>query len=723
MAAFLMRFSWDIGNDRLVELNTMDSFSGLDAHRVLNVLVRNLEGMVFRCSIDSAWTLLFTSSGCLPLTGYSVKELTNNATISFEELIHADERCRVRRETMVAVESGKRYVLEYRITCKDGTEKWVKERGQPVLDEQGKPVLEGFIEDITEQVGANRRQIEAELRYRSIFENSVIGIFQTTADGHYLAANKALATLYGYKTPQELMISLQDIATRLYVDPGRRDQFKHLIQEFDKVIEFESEVFCRDGSRIWISETAHAVRDSEGELIYYEGTVQDVTQRRMHESELEFHATHDVLTGLPNRNLLQDRLEQAIHQAQRSGGQVAVALIDLDNFKFINDSLGHSVGDQLLVEMSQRLRDSLRGTDTIARYGGDEFVLILSDELDIKAATLVLDRVQAAVKESIELGGHNLHIGCSIGVSVYPDDGGDLQTLLRHADAAMYFAKQQGKGQYQFFTSSLNVAIEERMSLESELRRAIDAKELTVYFQPKVTSRGRPSGFEALARWTSPEFGVVSPARFIPLAEETGLIGQITDFVLETACREAASWSKRGFGPLKVAVNLSARSFRTDDLPAYVASILTDTGLPAAQLELEITESMLLGDTDHTVAILEKLKMLGVSIAVDDFGTGYSSLAYLKRLPLDVLKIDRSFVTGCERGGDALAIPRAIISLGHSLGLKIVAEGVENEGQLRALEAMGCELFQGYLFARPLDVRSLNSYLLDCNTSVAGLVV
>lgn len=696
--------------------STTSSWGDIDSARVLDVLVRNLDGMVFRCALDAAWTMHFVSPGCQELTGYTAAELIGNNAVSYERVIHPDERASVREIIEAAVADGTGYRIEYRIRCKSGDEKWVRERGRPVADESGDEVLEGFVEDISDQVAAQHRLLDAELRYRSIFENSVIGIFQTSADGRYLAANKALAALYGYESPQHLMISLQDIAMRLYVDPGRRDEFKALIQQHDKVVEFESEVYQRDGSRIWISENAHAVRDASGDLLYYEGTVQDITQRRLHESELEFHATHDVLTGLPNRNLLQDRLEQAIHVAQRSGGQVAVALIDLDNFKFINDSLGHSFGDRLLVEMSHRLRHALRGADTVARYGGDEFVLILSDALDLEDARHVLDRVQAAVSETVTLDDHQLHIACSIGVSVYPDDGAELQTLLRHADSAMYLAKQQGKAQYQFFTAALNVAIQERMSLEAELRRALDADELSVHFQPKVDCKGRLSGCEALVRWTSPEFGVVSPARFIPLAEETGLIGRITDFVLEESCREAASWSHRGFGPLRIAVNLSASSFKQDDLPQKIAEVLERSGLPATQLELEITESLLIGDTQHTVDILEKLKAIGVSVAVDDFGTGYSSLAYLKRFPLDVLKIDRSFVTGCERGGDGLAIPRAIISLGHSLGLKIVAEGVENEGQLRALEALGCELFQGFLFSRPLDVRSLHAYMLDRQT-------
>ena len=690
-----------------------DAWAGIDSRRVLDVLVRNLDGMVFRCAIDSYWTMCFVSAGCRALTGYEVDELLFNRAVSYESITEVEDRARVRAAIAAATAAQAAYGVEYRVHCKDGSCKWVRERGCAVPDESGERVLEGFVEDITAQVLDRARIADAELRFRSIFENSVIGMFQTTADGHYVAANRALAQLYGYESPGQLIESLQDIGARLYVQPGRRREFQRLIQEHDRVIDFESEVFRRDRTRIWIAEHAHAVRNATGEILYYEGTVQDITQRRAHERELQFHATHDVLTGLPNRNLLQDRLEQPVFHAERFSREVAVAVIDLDNFKFINDSLGHAQGDELLVEVARRLRDSLRGADTVARYGGDEFVLILCDAPDIDASRLVLDRIQAAVSRPVVLDGHELQVACSIGVSVYPDDGADMPTLLRNADAAMYHAKQQGKRQYQFFTAALNVVMNERLSLESELRRAVQARELEVHFQPKVDRTGLPCGFEALVRWTSPDFGVVSPARFIPLAEETGLIGPITEFVLHQACLEAASWRMRGFGALTIAVNISARLFKTDRLPGLIAATLAATGLPPAQLELEITESMLIGDTEHTVLILELLKALGVRIAVDDFGTGYSSLGYLKRFPLDVLKIDRSFVTGCEHGGDALAIPRAIVSLGHSLGLTVVAEGVENEGQMRALDALGCEAFQGFLFARALSRRHLAAYLLD----------
>jgi len=698
----------------------MGGWNGIDTARVLDVLVRNLEGMVFRCAIDSRWSMRFVSEGCEALTGYAARQLLRNARLNYESITHPDDRARVRETILAAVAADVPYRLEYRIRCRDGSEKRVCERGCPVRDEGGARVLEGVVEDVTARELDRQRLADAELRYRSIFEDSPIGMFQTTADGSYIAANRALAALYGYETQSELIGELQDIAARLYVEPGRRREFQRLVQEHDHVIDFESEVYRRDGTRIWICEHAHAVRSASGSILYYEGTVQDVTQRRAHERELAFHATHDVLTGLPNRNLLQDRLEQAILHAERFSRQVAVAVIDLDNFKFVNDSLGHAHGDELLVEVARRLRESLRGADTVARYGGDEFVLILCDAPDIGASRQVLDRVQSAISRPVTVGGQDLHVDCSIGVSVYPADGSDMPTLLRHADAAMYHAKQQGKGQYQFFTAELNAVMKERLSLESELRRALEAGELSVHFQPKVDWRGRPHGFEALLRWTSADFGVVSPARFVPLAEETGLIVPITEFVLREACVEAASWQERGFGELGVSVNVSARLFRTERLPSMVAAILAQSGLPARQLELEITESMLVGDTGHAAQVLRELKGLGVRIAIDDFGTGYSSLAYLQRFPLDVLKIDRSFVQGCEHGGDALAIPRAIVSLGHSLGLTIVAEGVENEGQLRALEALGCECFQGFLFARPMSRLHLGAYLADVGAPTAA---
>lgn len=687
------------------------AWNGIDAERVLQVLVRNLDGMVFRCAIDDQWTMHFVSDGSRELTGYCPDELEYNKLTSLELITHPEDRVRVRQAILGVMECNGRYRQQYRIQHRDGREKWVLERGAVVRDELGRRVLEGFIEDITEQMLAQRQLADAELRYRSIFEDSVVGMFQTSVDGHYLAANRALAELYGYENPPALIVGLSDIAGRLYVEAGRREEFKTLIREHGRVTDFESEVYRRDGSRIWISEHAHVVYSPEGEALYYEGTVEDVTAQHNYRQQLEYQATHDPLTGLPNRNLLQDRLQQVLHLAQRKGSKGALAFVDLDNFKLINDSLGHGAGDKLLVEVARRLNACLRETDTVARYGGDEFVLILGDYGGLSDTLHILHRVRDAVGEPIMLDNQEVRVDCSLGVSVFPDDGAELGVLLRHADAAMHHAKKLGKGQFQFYTESLNVEARDRLALDSALRRAVDQDDLYVVYQPKVDSRGRACGFEALVRWDSAEFGSVSPVRFIPLAEENGLIGQVTWFVLRQACHQAAAWRAAGHPHLRVAVNISPSLFREKDLAALVGAVLEEAGLPAENLELEITEGMLMGDVQRALAVLGELKAMGVDIAIDDFGTGYSSLAYLKRFPIDILKVDRSFVLECDSGNGGLAITRAIVSLAHSLNLRVVAEGVEKQTQLAVLNALGCQEFQGYLFAKPMPAAQLAAYL------------
>ncbi len=685
--------------------------AGVRGVAAMNTLFANLDGMFFRCLVDDDWTLLSVSPGCRELTGHAPREMVGNPRLSLESLTHPEDRAAVRGTILAALDTGVRYRIEYRIMCRDGEEKWVLERGMGLRDEAGRQVIDGYLEDITDRVQAQIQLAETELRYRSIFENSVVGMFQSSESGRYLAANQALATLYRYPTPESLISSLADIATGLYVDPRRRADFKRLIQRDGRVGDFESEVVCRDGSRIWISENAHAVCAPDGTLLYYEGTVEDITERHRYQSVLQHQATHDPLTGLPNRNLLQDRLEQAVQLAQRQGSKVALAFVDLDNFKVINDSLGHAAGDQLLIEIAGRLRQSLRGIDTVARYGGDEFVLIIGEQASSDDTRQLLERLLASVQAPLTLEGHALRVNCSIGVGVYPDDAPDLDGLLRVADVAMYHAKKTGKGQYHFYTRDLNQVAQDRFVLESALQRAIEHDELTVVYQPKTDTAGRVRGFEALVRWNSAGQGLVTPDRFIPLAEETGQILAIGEQVLYAACRTAASWPLVDGQALGIAVNLSARQLKEPGLPAMVADALAVSGLPPECLELEITESMIMGDVEHTIRVLRSIKALGVRIAVDDFGTGYSSLSYLQRLPIDTLKIDRSFVSGCDRGGKAMAIPHAIIFLGKSLNLHIVAEGVETGAERDMLAVCGCNEFQGYLFARPMQLAAVDDYL------------
>ncbi len=690
----------------------------LDRARVLDTLVNNLDGMAYRCRNDAHWRMIFVSQGCLGLTGYRPAELVENAAVTWEAITHPQERARVRAHIAAALHSGQRFSVQYRIITKSGQEKWVIERGVPVADEQGEIVIEGFIEDVTSQREMLEALEQAELRYRNIFEHASEGIFQTTPDGRYLAANPALARIYGYASPEALIANLDDIGRQLYVRPSQRERFRQLMEQQGEVLNFESEIYRQDGSRIWISENAHIVRDASGKALYYEGTVQDISERRHYQEQLERQANHDMLTGLPNRILLGDRVEQGIARAARLGYYLTVVFIDLDNFKFINDSLGHGAGDKLLKEIADRLRHCVRNSDTVARLGGDEFVLLLNDHFRVSTVISQLRRVLNEIAQPVLLSGREFHIGASLGVALYPADGEDSASLLKHADVAMYAAKSRGRNNFQFFTSELNREADERLNLETALRLAIERDEFEVHYQPKFDHRRRIVGVEALARWFHPEYGAVSPDRFIPIAEETGLILPLTSAILRRAFAAAHSWNRQRATPLRMAVNLSPRLFLSGDIVAHVAELLDEAQLPAAQVELEITETVFLGDGDRAITTLGRFKDLGVNLAMDDFGTGYSSLSYLRRFPLDIIKIDRSLVTGIEHEEEVAMIARAVISLGQSLRKTVVAEGVENQAQFDFLRYQGCHEFQGYLLSRPLPQQELTR-LLNADSSLA----
>jgi len=427
-------------------------------------------------------------------------------------------------------------------------------------------------------------------------------------------------------------------------------------------------------------------------------------ERKRYQVQLEHQANYDALTGLPNRNLLHDRLRQAVY-AQRHPRNTAVVFIDLDHFKFVNDSLGHSSGDKLLKGMSERLRSVLREGDTVARLGGDEFVLILNDQSNEEVIFRAMQRISATVCTPIDIEGKELYVTCSAGISLYPQDGTDVDTLLKNADAAMYRAKEHGRNNFQFYTSEMNERVNERLALENALRRALERKEFLLHYQQRVDLRtGAINGAEALVRWSHPDWGLVRPARFIALAEETGIVVQLGEWVLHEACRQARAWLDEGLKPGVISVNLSARQFRQEGLVRMVSRILEDTKLDPKYLEMELTESMVMHNVEAAIATLQGLKSLGIALSVDDFGTGYSSLSYLKDLPIDALKIDRSFVrdigAGAEKDEGVLAA--AILSLGHSLDLKVIAEGVETDAQVRFLKRHHCEEVQGFFYGEPV---------------------
>jgi diguanylate cyclase (GGDEF)-like protein/PAS domain S-box-containing protein len=680
-----------------------------------------------------------------------------------------------------------------------------------------------------------QKQLQAEEKYQSIFENAVEGIFQTTTAGQYIRANPALARIYGYESSEQLITNITRIEQQLYVDPNQRQEFVHLLQQHDAISKFQSQVYRKDGSIIWISESARAVRDQDGNLLYYEGFVEDITEnkqieaalreseeryalavngtndglwdwnlktnrvyfsprwklmlgfqdseignklnewysrvhpedilqvrkeiaahlrgatshfesqhrmlnqagtyrwvlsrgfvardtsghvyrmagsqtditeRKQAEEQLLHDAFHDSLTGLANRALFIDRLGHMLQLLKRHEDYLfAVLFLDLDRFKVINDSLGHMVGDQLLIAIAQRLKDCLREDDTFARLGGDEFAILLEDIQGNNDATQIVERIQQELKLPFNLNQQEVFATASIGVILKPNGYEQPEDLLRDADIAMYRAKAQGRARYEVFDAAMHDSAVALLQLETDLRRAVENQEFQLYYQPIVSLRSQKiTGFEALVRWQHPQRGLISPAEFIPIAEETGLIIPLGLWVLQEACHQMKTWQTQfSFTPLTISVNISGKQFSQGNLIEQVKRILQETSLDPLSLKLEITESTIMENAESATVMLLQLQGLGIGLSIDDFGTGYSSLGYLNRFPVDTLKIDRSFISSVDTNAEKMEIIRTIVSLAWNLGMDVVAEGVETTKQLAQLKSLQCESGQGYFFSKPVD--------------------
>jgi diguanylate cyclase (GGDEF)-like protein/PAS domain S-box-containing protein len=833
--------------------------------------------------------ILRSNASLQRMLGYSAEEL---GQLCFADYTHPDDLT-IDVTLYQELIDGTRdhYHLEKRYFRKDGQVLWAHLTVSAVRDAKGGfQFAFGMTEDITERKQAEESLRQAELKYRSIFENAVEGVFQTSIDGHYLTVNPMLARIYGYASPEELITSLTDIRQQLYVDPACRDRFAQLMRSQGFVQGFESQVYRRDGSTIWISESARLLYNERGDVVGYEGTVEDITQRKrvelelqqrdsllqglaeatnyllthpnletampevlaiigqaaradrvsvcenhphpkqgeaamslrfewgaselarsdranlqnvsysaagmanwyaafsqgssiveqvqpgsqsqspflwqsgvcsilavpvfvdahlwgyirfdqcqterqwtaieesifiaiaanigsaikrqQTEAEMRHQAFHDDLTGLPNRALFNYRLPQAIDLARQEGQLLAVLFLDLDRFKTINDTLGHAVGDRLLQQVTDRLTSCLRREHTIARWGGDEFTVILPRIESAAEAAAVAKTISLSMKPAFYLEGHELHTTSSIGIALYPYNGKDAQTLLKNADAALYHAKAQGRNSFQFYHTTINSQATELLALDNNLHQALERDEFTVYYQPQINVvTGAVTQMEALLRWQHPRLGLVSPKTFISLAEENGLIVTIGEWVLRTACAQNTVWQAIGLPPVRVAVNLSARQFEQPNLVDRVAQILQETHLDPSYLELEITETAAMQDAEFTTHILHRLQAMGIRIAMDDFGTGYSSLTYLKKFPLDTLKIDQSFVRDLTKDADDMAIISAIITLAQGLDLTVVAEGVETQAQLETLRSLNCFEMQGYWFSPALDATAATEFL------------
>ncbi len=568
----------------------------------------------------------------------------------------------------------------------------------------GKGCFVATFDNITERKRIEQALRQAEERYRAIFEGAVVGIFQSTPGGRYINVNPALASMLGYDSPQELVASITDISQQVYVDPESREEMTRLLREQGMVKNFESAVHRKDGSTMWFSANVRAVSE-DGVVVGYEGTNEDITARKVAEERIQFLAYYDALTGLPNRTLFQDRLGKALAGARRQKCKIALLFLDLDDFKVINDSLGHSVGDLLLQEVAERLKKWGREQDTVARLGGDEFLITLTQVKDLADVAVAAERLMDAMTAEFVVQGHSLDVSCSIGVSIFPEHGTDCETLIKNADAAMYRAKDGGRNNFHFFAEDMNVKAIEQLSLENSLRRALGNKELFLVYQPQMDiGTGRITGLEALLRWQHPDLGLVPPDQFIRIAENSGLIVPIGEWVLRTACRQARKWQDDGLPAVTVAVNVSAVQFRQQGFCELIKGVLRETGLAARCLELELTESLLLANADVTLSVLRELKSMGLTLAIDDFGTGYSNFTSLRQFGVSKLKIDRSFISDVATNPDDSAITAAIISMARSLRLKVIAEGVENEAQMSFLRSHQCDEIQGYYFSKPLTV-------------------
>ncbi len=637
---------------------------------------------------------------------------------AFLDRIHPDDREAVVNAVNTTVTYDKPYRIEHRIVRTDGEERIVQERGEVFRNKQGDAVhMVGTVHDITEQ-----KRLEKELKLAdNVFNHTLEAILVTDANNRILRINQAFTHITGYSDAEVIGKNPSEI-----LQSGRHDRFfyKRLWRSLIDTGAWEGVIWDRrkSGEIFPSRHNISVVKDERGNIIQYTSIFSDITEQKQAEEHIQNLAQYDQLTKLPNRILFNDRLVQAFHRAKRANNKVGVMFVDLDRFKSINDSLGHQAGDSLLQEVARRLTNCVRLQDTVARLGGDEFTIVLEDLKQAEDASVVANKVLDALSTTMEIEGHDIVSGASIGISIYPDDGEQAESILKNADMAMYQAKQHGRNRYQFYTEEFSINATKRFYMEKRLRQALMQNELTVYYQPQVNMDiNELIGAEALVRWNDPHKGLVPPGEFIPLAEETGLIEPIGIWVLETACKQAMKWQQQGFAPFRMTVNVSGYQFTHGSIVDAVKNVLDETKLSPEYLELEITESFFMGYAEKSMATLDALRDLGVSIAIDDFGTGYSSLSYLKRLSIDRLKIDRSFVMDIPHDKDDAAIVSTIIAMAKNLGLSVIAEGVENQGHITFLNREGCDEMQGYFFSKPVPKEEfeklflLSSFKLNSN--------
>jgi diguanylate cyclase (GGDEF)-like protein/PAS domain S-box-containing protein len=661
-------------------------------------LFENANDVVYTTDLEGAITSINVAGE--RITGYAPEEVLGTPILNLiapED--HERARGSLRRELQGEVS---RTAYELHFVAKSGHRVPLEVNTRLVVRDGEAVGVQGIARDITD-----RKANEA--RFRLLFDRNLAGVFRGTIEGELVECNDALARIFGFESREDFMA--QPTGSR-YADPEAREKLLAQLRAERTVTNMELEMLRRDGTTVWVLENVSLVEGQSGEADMLEGTIIDITDRRTAQTQMEYQAYHDVLTGLPNRLLFRDRITIALAHARRSRRAVAVMFLDLDQFKLVNDTLGHTVGDGLLQAVASRLVQCVRAEDTVARMGGDEFTVLLADLGDRRAAATVAQKLLDAVRRPVMVDSHELFATTSIGISIFPEDGADAETLLKNADRAMYRAKEVGRNNYQHATPSSFDTSAGRLALERSLHHAFERNEFVLHYQPMVEiASNRLVGAEALVRWNHPEHGLMMPDEFIPVAEECQLIVPLGEWVLRTACTQMKTWHDAGHGPLRVAVNLSPRQFQQRDLAAMVERVLAETGLAPEHLDLEITETAAMQNIDLSLQVMHRLKEMGVHISIDDFGTGYSSLSYLKRFPIDTVKIDQDFVRDLSRDASDAAIITAVISMARALKLRVIAEGVETEEQLAFLQREQCAEMQGYLYSHPLPAGEFEEHL------------
>ncbi len=691
---------------------TMATLESSDPGHLLEQIADRLSDMVLAVGLDGS--LYYVSPSVENVIGYSDQvfmRLYNHAMVySDDQRFVVVQEFVTRQLQQLRQDFAEGYECEPEVLVvnhRDGFRVSLSVQSMPSLDGEGK--LEGAI-CICRDVSTRKQNLEAMALAAKVFENSLTAIYITNAHGKIVQANQAFSRLTGYSLEETVGESPELMDVERYSE----SYFQSISDSLERKDLWEGEIQHRrkDGQVFpaWVAITV--LRDNNRRIINTISYFSDITEKKNSESKIHRLAYFDPLTGLPNRSLFTDRLMQSINRAKRSEGQVALLFLDLDRFKAINDSLGHALGDALLHQVGQRLRDCVRNEDTVARMGGDEFTVILGDLKDrtqaVTTAAHVAEKIRHTLSQPFMIRNREIFTGASIGLAFYPADGSEPKTLLQNADTAMYHAKSAGKNNYQFYTSAMNAKAKERLDMENALHLAVSNMEFELYYQPILSAEdGQPTAVEALVRWVHPEKGVILPGEFIAIAEESGLIKPLGNWVLRQACQQWIKWSESGEAVPRIAVNVSAKQFTDGFIVQTLRDIFSHSAIPPGAIEIELTESALMQDYQFTIEVLEEMKRMGVSISIDDFGTGYSSLNHLKRFPVDNLKVDRSFIEGLPAHEDQ-RIVQAIVALAKSLNLKVIAEGVETPLQLEFIQSIGCDEVQGFLLSQPMQAQHVS---------------